>query len=238
MASELKHVNLLRSDGSRKRFVYRDEPADRDTLNEIYTKKCYALGNLRRGNELYDKYQTYILEGKKPLIVDAGAHIGASVVWFAQAFPGCQVVAFEPDPGNFALLTQNTEGLDVELHNAALGSIDGHVSIDDPGMGKNAYRTVVSENGPIELISLSRVLDAKKKQGFVPFMAKIDIEGGEENLFGAYTDWVDEFSLIIIELHDWLIPKQGTSRNFLRCISEHDRDFVYMGENIFSIKNS
>jgi len=77
----------------------------------------------------------------------------------------------------------------------------------------------------------------KRRAGFTPFIAKIDIEGAEEELFSADTGWVDEFPLLIIELHDGLIPTSASSRNFLRCMAERDRDFVYWGENVFSIAN-
>ena len=70
-----------------------------------------------------------------------------------------------------------------------------------------------------------------------PFIVKIDIEGGEDNLFSMNTNWVEEIPMVIIELHDWLLPKQKTSMNFLKTISELDRDFNIKGENIFSIKN-
>ena len=68
-------------------------------------------------------------------------------------------------------------------------------------------------------------------------MVKIDIEGIEQDLFMANTEWIDRFPVIIIELHDWLFPGQRTSSTFLKSIGIRDRDFVYVHENIFSIKN-
>ena len=73
---------------------------------------------------------------------------------------------------------------------------------------------------------------------FSPFLVKMDIEGGEREVFNAEVDWVQRVPLIMIELHDWLLPGQGTSRPFLRCVSKLDRDFVYLGETVFSIDNS
>ena len=84
---------------------------------------------------------------------------------------------------------------------------------------------------------MAGLVAAKMAEGYTPFLAKIDIEGAEADLFSRDTDWIDQFPLIIVELHDWLLPKQGTSRNFLRCIAARNRDFVYLGENIFSIRN-
>jgi hypothetical protein len=71
----------------------------------------------------------------------------------------------------------------------------------------------------------------------VPFLCKIDIEGGERELFAEQTGWIDCFPLLVIELHDWLLPGQGVSRHFLREMAVRDRDFVYRGENVFSIAN-
>ena len=42
---------------------------------------------------------------------------------------------------------------------------------------------------------------------------------------------------LIVELHDWLIPKGKTSQPFLQCIAKLDRDFIYRGEDIYSIAN-
>ncbi len=47
--------------------------------------------------------------------------------------------------------------------------------------------------------------------------------------------WRDD--LCIIELHDWLYPGEGTSGPFLRLCGQRDRDFIYRGENIFSVSN-
>ena len=57
-------------------------------------------------------------------------------------------------------------------------------------------------------------------------------------MFAANTEWVDQTPIIIIELHDWLMPGTANSRAFLQCIAGRDRDFVHIGENIFSIANN
>jgi hypothetical protein len=87
------------------------------------------------------------------------------------------------------------------------------------------------------MMAMSRVVEEKRSAGAVPFIAKIDIEGAERDLFQEPTAWVDHFPLLIVELHDWLLPKQRTSEPFLKCVSQRDRDFVHIGENVFSIRN-
>ena len=104
-------------------------------------------------------------------------------------------MAFEPDAANFDLLRRNTEGLDVELHQAALGARDGKVTLVDPGEGEWGYRTAAAADGAVPMISVSRTVEEKCTAGFDPFIAKIDIEGGEADLpFAPPTDWVDQAS--------------------------------------------
>jgi hypothetical protein len=59
------------------------------------------------------------------------------------------------------------------------------------------------------------------------------IEGGEDALFNGDTSWLGQFPLVIIELHDWMLPFSGSSRNFIKSIAQYDFDFVHKGENIF-----
>jgi len=229
---------VFRAEIGGKRLVqHRGTKADRSVIKQIFLRKDYAISRLRRADEIRSRYDAIIAQGKKPLIIDAGANIGASAVWFADQFPLSHIVAFEPDARNFDLLRSNCEGLDVHLHQAAIGSTDGHVTMVDPGEGEWGYQTIEALDGACPRICLSRVVEEKRGQGYVPFLIKIDIEGGEENLFATSTDWVDLFPVMIIELHDWLMPKRGTSTNFIRRIAQSNRDFVHIGENIFSIQN-
>ena len=220
-------------DGQKRPFYHRGTRADLGVIRQIFTDHDYALEKLRRVDELRGLFQGM----KQPLIMDCGANIGASVVWFAYRYPGCHIVAFEPEAENYHLLCKNTEGLNVDLRLAAIGSQNGKVSVFDPGSGEWGYRTQQDDQGSCDRLSITEVIESKVSAGYTPFITKIDIEGGESNLFETSTDWVADMPIMIIELHDWLMPKKGTSRNFIACVAKYDRDFVHIRENIFSIKN-
>jgi len=125
------------------------------------------------------------------------------------------------------------------IQDVAEREMSGDAVLTDPGEGEWGYRTSGDGAGErVPRLAAAELVEQKRREGFRPFIAKIDIEGAEEELFSADTGWVDEFPLLIVELHDWLLPKSASSRNFLRCMAERDRDFVYLGENVFSIANS
>lgn len=213
-------------------FFHRGSRADQGVVKQMFERQEYSLKRLRRGPELNALQDSL----SKPLIIDGGSNIGASIAYFAFMFPRAHIVGIEPDPGNFELLQRNTAGMNVELHMAALGSRDGKVRLEDPGEGEWGYRTSAADDGTVPLLSMSRLVMEKVAEGYQPFFAKIDIEGGEAALFQPPLDWVDLFPIMAVELHDWLLPRQGTSRSFLECVGPRDRDFVFVGENVFSIK--
>src|SRR5262245_53695786 len=229
----VQNVTLNWSDGSSRPFYHRGSRADKGVLTQIFSGEEYSFRRLKRQDELLSRFQQI----EKPLIIDGGANIGASAVWFAINYPRAHVVAFEPEPENFKFLSANTAGLNVDARKAAIGGVDGKASITDPGEGEWGYRTAPDAAGNCPMFSIAGVIDRKIVDGYDPFIVKIDIEGGEDCLFQEPTDWVDKIPVLIVELHDWLMPRQGTSRNFLKCVAKYDRDFIYIGENVFSLKN-
>jgi FkbM family methyltransferase len=227
-----------RAGGRQREFFHRGTRADTGVIQQILVNQDYSFERLRRGAELQSLYEQSIRDGLSPLILDAGANIGASVVYWSLTFPQAHVAAWEPERRNFALLEKNSRGLDVDLRCAAIGAVRGSAGLVDPGEGEWGYRTEAGASGelvPVE--SASSVVAEKVEAGFAPFIAKIDIEGGEAELFSRDTGWIDRFPVLIVELHDWLLPGTANSRNFLRCIAERNRDFVYIGENVFSLRN-
>ena len=234
----LQTASIRLGDASERQFHHRGTPADLGVMHQMFQAEHYSLQRLRRGAELHALYEVLASGAHRPLILDAGANIGASMVYFSTVFPRAHIVALEPARNNFEVLKANASGIDLDARCAAIGAVQGEVTLVDPGEGEWSYRTVAGADGErVPVIAAGQLVAEKRAHGFEPFIAKIDIEGGEAELFSRDTDWVDEFPLLVIELHDWLLPESANSRNFLRCVAERNRDFVYIGENIFSIKN-
>jgi FkbM family methyltransferase len=225
-----------------RQFRFRKETTDEQVMKFILVNNQYDLNRLTRVNELLTFARQQEAKGLRPLIVDAGANIGASAIYFLANLPNALVVAVEPDAGNFDLLSKNVAGLNVKPFHAAISSSPGRARVFDSGTGHWGYRTeVLSESDKradaVDCLSINDIYQSHAS-GFFPFLVKIDIEGAERELFSANTEWVTRTPLIIIELHDWLLPKDGTSAPFLKCIAQLQRDFIYIGEDVYSVANS
>jgi len=205
---------------------------------QCLVRKQYDVPEIRGAfADAPDRYYLSLIErGKRPLIVDGGANIGASALWFATRFPGSHIVAIEPAPDNYSLLCENLRDFDVDARQVGLSASSGHAVLTDPGYGPWAYRTEpVLSGGEISMITLASLLSSAASEQCAPFILKLDIEGSEAGMFDDTGNPARTFPIIIIEPHDWMLPGEGSSRSFFRFHAESGRDFLSRGENVFSI---
>ena len=112
----------------------------------------------------------------------------------------------------------------------------------DPGSGNWGFRTVARDEPGADAVPAYSVrtmlVQARALGPVAPFLIKIDIEGAEAELFGRDFEWLDEFPVLIIELHDRPGIEEPSSRNFWRAIAAlKPRDFCFHGEDVVSIRS-
>lgn len=210
--------------------------SQRLAVDQCFTVNQYEVLSGAQATHIERLYTQILASGKKPLILDCGANIGASVLWFTARYPGAHIIAVEPAPDNFALLRKNCANLDVDLYQAGIGPVDGHASLCNRLGESMSYQTNTDNDGiDIEMVSVGTLLASKPPSAYSPFLLKLDIEGAEKPLFGGDTSVINQFPLIIIEPHDWLLPGQQTSVEFFRFHAAAGREFHMKHENIASI---
>lgn len=233
-------TTVIKINESKISFSFRkDSIGDRGVIQQIFQDQDYNISNWEQGKKLLE-YHNEQSKINPSLIIDAGANIGASTVYFSKIYPNSFVFSIEPDTVNWQLLKMNTAGLNGFNFNGAIADIDGELVFEDPGRSDWGYMTKRvsdldnTENlKKVKSISPASILSHSVCQNTNPLIIKIDIEGGEEFLFNGDTSWLSRFPLVIIELHDWMMPFSGSSRNFIKSIAQHDFDFLHRGENIF-----
>ncbi len=210
------------------------------SIVQVFIAEFYNLERLgKRYQDIVMAYNMILRSGKTPLIIDCGANIGLTALYFSMCFPQAKIVAIEPDNTNCRFAVTNTNSHDVDVQSAAVGGESGSCKIVDFAVTSNSFRVEVDPSGS-NLIPLVTVDDVIREYGdsYTPFIIKIDVEGFEKHIFETNTSWIRRFPLLIIELHDWMLPKEANSANFLKAIARENRDFVFLNENIFSINNN
>jgi len=208
------------------------------TACQIFWQDDFGIQKFARSKDILDFYESAVESGKGPLILDCGGHIGLATKYFLHNFPKASIVCIEPSKENVQFAKENNQVGSVTYFNGAVGCTEGYADLVDEGLGNSAFRVKLTREGGINVTSINKILNGFDEDRYIPFIVKIDIEGSELDLFSRDTDWINRFPLLIIELHDWLLPRTANSRNFLKSISLLERDFVYRNEHIFSFRNN
>jgi len=214
-----------------------DSGGDRGAIQQVFSRLDYDLGHMPQAPALIG----YLTRQKKPpLILDLGAHIGCATIWFKNQFPESRIIAVEPEPENFALLSKNTMGIaGVSTVQGAIASYSGTGYLHDPKRDTWGYRVAATQTdneSPVKAYTVRSLL--KLEPNATPFIAKVDIEGGEGELFARNTAWAHDFPLLIIELHDWMLVGCSVSRNFWLTVGLGSFDVMMHGENVFAFNNN
>jgi len=196
---------------------------DYSVVKQIFTRGEYEVD-----------YESLI--GYPEVIIDAGAHIGLSAVFFANRFPDSKIIAIEPSKENYRLLVDNTNRYpNIIPCNFALWNSRTSVNVVESGYGEWAYMVEEANNRNkstmTQGISMSDLIK-EYKIGSIDIL-KMDIEGSEKEIFSdVSTFWLKKTKLIAIELHDRLRP--GSKMAFLDAMKQYTFSRILKNkENIF-----
>ena len=174
--------------------TFRMRRCDIFTLGEIFAEQQYAIG---------------AAVAERPTIVDAGANIGVTALWFLSRYPGARLHAFEPEPENFRLLQRNFgDDPDVVLNRAGLLGAAGrsrfHLSEHAP---MHSFRSdadpEAADSIDVEALALGDYLREHAIERVD--VLKLDVEGSELDVLQGLGDESDRVALIVGEVHERMI---------------------------------
>jgi FkbM family methyltransferase len=142
-------------------------------------------------------------------IIDAGAYVGFSAIFFAKKFPDAVILAIEPDPDNFTLLQRNTRAFpQITPIRGAIWGETKQLSVVDSGGREWGFQTVDStptrSRSIVAALTMETLLETYSIERVD--ILKVDIEGAERQVFAHADRWIDRVGSIVIELHDRFAP--------------------------------
>ena len=164
--------------------------------------------------------QIYSFKAKDdmPRILDLGANIGLSVLYFKKLYPKAHITAFEADPKIFGYLKKNVHGngySDVQLINKAAWY--KNTTLEFSSEGADGGRAAFS--GDDNLIDIDAIdMNEFLKDRQFDFL-KMDIEGAEEFVLPACKDHLQSFAHVFVEYHSKVGRKQCLG-NLISILSE------------------
>lgn len=220
--SKLKYKPLpVHLPGSDLKFFIRPRTSDLKTFRNIF---------------LYDEY-LFPFYGAPQTIVDAGANIGLTSIFFAVQFPDATIIAIEPELSNFDLLQKNSASYsNIIPLQKGLWNKQTRLKIANPEAPKWSFQ--VEETGErqnyIEATTIDQIFSDYGLERID--ILKIDIEGAEKELFSDKTDWLENVGVLVIELHDRYKP--GCSDAFYAAIAKYRFKEYRCGENIIVVNQN
>ncbi|MDR1893296.1 MAG: FkbM family methyltransferase [Spirochaetales bacterium] len=195
------------------------------------------------------QYKAIIEEGeydftpRRPpeVILDAGANIGLSTVYFANRYPGAKIIALEPEGGNYKMLVKNTENYpQVRAIQAALWDRVTEIDLFDTGLGNDGFMAAPGGAGDelltpwaarrhsVQTITVEKIMKDCQIGGID--ILKMDIEGAEREVFNNSREWMGRVRAIIVELHERMKP--GCQRSFYNNTNGFDQEWQH-GEDFY-----
>ncbi len=172
-------------------------------------------------------------------IIDCGANIGITSVYFKKLFPSAKIIAVEPEQNNFAVLAQNLgDYKDVSLLQKGIWNKKVNLKISNLSSAEHWSFTVeetTEEFGVIKAIAISDIMDDANIE--VIDILKIDIEGSELEVFTEnYEYWLPRTRILIVETHDRY--RRGCCKAVFNALNKYDFTVNLSGENFICFNNA
>jgi FkbM family methyltransferase len=215
---KLKFLKLISIKYKGYKIFMRPKTSDFFVLNQIFADK---------------QYNPYHYVENPKVIIDGGANVGMSSIYFNSLFPEAKIFSFEPDTNNFIMLNRN------------LGNLKNIKTFQKGLWGKSAkiYLNIISgyvdfyvteEKTPktiaeIDCISIADLMTSEQLDSID--ILKLDIEGAEKIIFETDPEkWLPKVGCIMIETHDRMTP--NSSKALFDALQNYDFHLEVSGETL------
>lgn len=162
------------------------------------------------------EYESPLLSVINPsVVIDLGAYTGYSTFYFRKRFPQAIIIAIEANYSNYKILKdtfasdEKVEAIYAAVHNS--DGVDLKMSVGKDGLWgsrviESSALDLLSGSVTVKTISLQSVLNKFGLLHNSDMFLKIDIEGGELEVFDTSLKVWNHFELIAIEMHERIRP--------------------------------
>jgi len=205
-------------------------PANSDlfVLSQIFGWEEYKINpdRLAHLRKIASEWQA---AGIVSLIVDAGANVGYSALYFASLFPGARVLAIEPERSSFEILARQVRANpDIKPINAALWSHDRGLELQNSSNGSWASQVAEGSGTPSQRLDVlvASIPNAR------PLLIKLDIEGAEREVVKSCPEVFAQAKCIMVEPHDFMNPGAACLFPMYKVAATRNFDTILSGENL------
>lgn len=171
-----------------------------------------------------DQIYKFESQTKQPVVIDCGANMGTSVLYFKWLYPNAKLYAFEPDAAIFEVLQQNVTNnklSDVHLFNNAVWTNNSTMFFEQNNA--QSGKLIFTENNM--KVDCIRLKDFMKDHAHIDFL-KLDIEGAELPVLKDIAAELGRVKHLFIEYHSAVNQPQNLSELLQILEKEGFRYFI------------
>ena len=160
---------------------------------------------------------------ESPKIIDVGANIGLSIIFFKQLYPKSIITAFEADPIIFRALEKNIAFFnfeDVVLYERAAWKENTTLEFFSEGSWSGRIKKGLDDKSLIKVQTV-RLRDFLNEE--IDFL-KLDVEGAETEILKDCADVIGNVKNIFVEYHHYYSEPQ-TLHDILKILAENGFDY-------------
>lgn len=147
----------------------------------------------------------FVSPSPAPRILDCGANIGLSSLYFKRLYPAARVTAYEADPALASICSENLRANgagDVDVVAAAVWTCGGVVRFQQEGADSGAIagtsRGLTAPGVDVPALRLRDVIAAEPID-----LLKLDIEGAEGVVLADCADVLADVGAVVMDLHEF-----------------------------------
>jgi FkbM family methyltransferase len=210
-------------------FYARRSGSDLEVFNQVWGRREYQLAT--------DQLKKCISNTTQVNIIDAGANIGYSTLFFLNEFPQARIVSVEPDKDNCELIKKNLSinKMETQVDLKEMGLWDKECSLKTVNTfrdGRSWSIQVVESEKDTELRAISLPGIVKERAWQTIDLLKIDVEGAEARIFNDKENIRQILSItkvLALEIHDEVADRSKIYETLRQC------GFLYFDHNDLTI---
>lgn len=198
------------------------------TQNVDEAKRIYQ--DVFKGSEY--KFKSTI---KSPFIIDCGAHIGLSVLYFKKLYPKSKILAFEPNPDSFKLLNLNlkqNEISDVQTINSAVSNKEGLIQLYVSSETKSPWTwgDAIVKN-PWQSPETTKKINVQSEKLSISInqkvdLIKLDVEGSETDVMKDIEKKLPFVNNLVIEFHGNNVNKLNNLEKIIKILEKNSFNYT------------
>jgi FkbM family methyltransferase len=181
--------------GSKKRYALSSV-----NVNNLSLQVPDALSFIWQYKEIFvDESYKFECKSEKPVIIDCGANIGLSGLYFNEQYKNAEIHCIEADPEIAKILESNliNNGAKLNIIPKAAWIDDKGVVFASEGSDSGSIDTNSTNGNTIESIDMSRFIDSFERIDFL----KMDIEGAENIVIPHCKNVLSKVDKLFLEYH-------------------------------------